>query len=877
MAQTLSTPQNRPSKAKTSNGPSEPISIRIEAGLRKYVTPLVLLSIAIILHLPIEIFLDALLINPILSKIESNLFTDIFVIVSLAFYVGWWFYFNKQSRKLVTNHSIYLLGLLAIYILIYRAEMISHWSFVAFKNQSSIKYVDVFFLIPVTLMLYKLSSKKPHEIKRLASYQLFDDSFISNSADDRLFRAELSEEIAKYIYNSRSNLSIAVGINAPWGHGKSSVQILIRRHIESLDSSAIIFEFNPWRSQNEAQILPDFFESFSSHLGRINFELSNLVTRYSNKIIDKSDSWVLRIIDQLFLQSFDREEIFQKINMLLERVDRKIIVFIDDIDRLNQEEILSVLKLVRNSANFKNTYFVIGFDRDYVTQYIDETYLEKIFQVQFELSAISEKAIKDELYVHLIKVLPDQEAELKRIIHYMPNINEAFDSAFLGARNQSDLIPMILFSLRDVKRFVNSFILKLNIVKTEVVLSEYFFISLLTFKYPNLVKAIREDHQHALVDRVNEKVSVSKEAIAKICTSQKISEKNIETINDIFDHLFPKETKQDRQSQKSIRYLDNFNIYFDNNLTSKLLLYKEVYPVLSQEWKPIKEQVGQWILEKKTSNLNKLLYDVEMFGTVERFEKITSIFIVLINYQHNAETNIEYWSTEVSKNTVIINRFYGQEKTFLKALFLGNSTGYFFTSNILSYLIAKMENDKNFAFPFTLKEIQDFSVTKLGEFIATRSGFDIRAFWHFYYHCIASLDGYGNLTMLDDANKMIHTYLQLYPEDYLKFSLQIHDPLSNQYIFDRLIPLYFGTWELYEEFLKKHAVGDLKLLVDLYELFVRSARRPVHYEKPIPWLEPGIAKLITSAKEQTYQNYVLECEGKLAEPYQWKQPKANFG
>lgn len=48
-----------------------------------------------------------------------------------------------------------------------------------------------------------------------------------------------------------------------------------------------------------------------------------------------------------------------------ERKD-KIVVFIDDLDRLDKEEIRMVMKLVRSVADFPNIIYVLCFDNEIV-------------------------------------------------------------------------------------------------------------------------------------------------------------------------------------------------------------------------------------------------------------------------------------------------------------------------------------------------------------------------------------------------------------------------------------------------------------------------------------------------------------------------------
>lgn len=76
----------------------------------------------------------------------------------------------------------------------------------------------------------------------------------------------------------------------------------------------------------------------------------------------------------------------------LRKQEKKILVIIDDIDRLTKGEIRQIFKLVKSVANFPNVVYLLAFDENVVAQALEEgqsisgrEYLKKIIQVPFEL------------------------------------------------------------------------------------------------------------------------------------------------------------------------------------------------------------------------------------------------------------------------------------------------------------------------------------------------------------------------------------------------------------------------------------------------------------------------------------------------------------
>ena len=77
----------------------------------------------------------------------------------------------------------------------------------------------------------------------------------------------------------------------------------------------------------------------------------------------------------------------------LKLISRRIVVFIDDLDRLEPREVSEVLRLIRAVADFPNVIYVLSYDREVVAQTLTkavqvddgEAFLEKIVQVSFSV------------------------------------------------------------------------------------------------------------------------------------------------------------------------------------------------------------------------------------------------------------------------------------------------------------------------------------------------------------------------------------------------------------------------------------------------------------------------------------------------------------
>ena len=53
-------------------------------------------------------------------------------------------------------------------------------------------------------------------------------------------------------------------------------------------------------------------------------------------------------------------------SIISKKVDKPILIFIDDVDRLEKEELSALLKLIRNTADFPKLFYIIAADDTYL-------------------------------------------------------------------------------------------------------------------------------------------------------------------------------------------------------------------------------------------------------------------------------------------------------------------------------------------------------------------------------------------------------------------------------------------------------------------------------------------------------------------------------
>lgn len=337
-------------------------------------------------------------------------------------------------------------------------------------------------------------SKKESNIER----EPFEsDRPIEEFEQDRFGRWEFSRRVAQIIGGRRDSSSIVIGIYAPWGEGKTSVLNMIIQELNT-HSQIQTIRFNPWRFQGESHLLNNFFSVLAGKLGKSivtrGEKLSKFFRDYADVLAPLSYTGVdvKGAIKGLVSArpEADLEKLKGRIEKFLKEADHRIVVVMDDIDRLDKEEIQSVFKLVKLSADFPNMAYVLAFDEERVAQALEEkygsieagqNYIEKIVQVPLHLPSITEEALRLFTFEGIDAALKSADIELsqQQVEHFVNTFALSFQPR--------------LDTPRLAKRYTNALSFVLPLLKNEVDLVDLMIIEAARIFYPHLYSTIRDN------------------------------------------------------------------------------------------------------------------------------------------------------------------------------------------------------------------------------------------------------------------------------------------------------------------------------------------------------------------------------------------------
>ena len=305
---------------------------------------------------------------------------------------------------------------------------------------------------------------------------LSPDLPIAKLEEDGLNRGSFAESLAKTLVQYSFPSSLTIGLYGEWGSGKTSLLNMVFENVERIDDGVVVLRFNPWLCSDSKQLVTQFFKQMATAIKlkkRAADKAWELIDQYADILGATSVIPVAGEIVAAFTKVLTKkaeEETKERTNDLQESKNQiikklkdekiKIIVSIDDIDRLSEEEIVAVFQLVKSLADFPNTIYVLAFDYDVVVRALGKVqhgdgkeYLEKIVQVPFEIPAPNIDDIHEALFSKLNRILgdiPEEDWDKETWV-------ELFQQ---GIKNY-------IRSIRDVIRYTNVFSLKYELLKNE--------------------------------------------------------------------------------------------------------------------------------------------------------------------------------------------------------------------------------------------------------------------------------------------------------------------------------------------------------------------------------------------------------------------------
>ncbi|HGM6349847.1 TPA: P-loop NTPase fold protein [Serratia marcescens] len=367
---------------------------------------------------------------------------------------------------------------------------------------------------------------------------------IQTAHEDRLRRAEFAARIADVL----SELSLREGrvfaIRGGWGFGKSSLKNLITERLDAKSSGADWLDFNPWQWGDGDVIARALFGQIADRLGGEHSKaeldrakalrsygailtgagkplkevgssgllISTVLTNASVIAVASAIGFDLPTVAKVaavlaflsvgvplvgrLLSHLGRDysgEPLDKVRRSLEarlrELDRPLAVFVDDIDRLEPEQIRMLLRQVKANANLPNIVFVLLFQPSIVERALDpvadgdgRAFLEKVVQANFDLPAVPASLVHRMFEEELSEIAGPYATEANGFSQ------RRWGNACIGC------IQPLLRNMRDARRLISSIVVHMPLH----VVDDVFEVNIVDFLLLETLRVFEPDLHDAL-------------------------------------------------------------------------------------------------------------------------------------------------------------------------------------------------------------------------------------------------------------------------------------------------------------------------------------------------------------------------------------------
>ena len=348
---------------------------------------------------------------------------------------------------------------------------------------------------------------------------LFRDQAIEADIEDQFSRGRFIDGIVDALVHDHRSTGITIGIVGRWGEGKTSVLNLLHKRIVQREDDAVVFCFNPWVVANRDDLIAAFFKTLiagikDKHEKMVHSELRSQTAEEVGKLIAEYGAsvtpllnhyqpgagWVAKFFHRIFKDVFDvwlktnktPEKLKARIEGLLRDLAAPIVVLIDEVDRVEDDDVRKLAQLVRAVADFKSISYVMAYDEARVVEALGvggqdrnervergKRYLEKIVQIPIALPIIFDDELRELLIRGLKSVL--QNHHLKEADLFGKKFDEIVEI----------MIPTEISNARDVYRLISNFAVRMKFVAEEIRPLDVLVYIMLQMRAPELAAYIR--------------------------------------------------------------------------------------------------------------------------------------------------------------------------------------------------------------------------------------------------------------------------------------------------------------------------------------------------------------------------------------------------
>ena len=789
------------------------------------------------------------------SKVDSNRVTSaIFIFWTITILV---FYYQRFFKDVRSNEtSLFVIFLIVVTYVIER-NIYDTWIY--YPRTWPIKYSDLIYVIAIAelSLIVKVSWGLFNKGEsQTANESLFiSDRPLENPKEDEFHRAGFAKKIAVEINNSYFDKSYSIAIISEWAGGKSTFLNFIAKEIDP--SERIIIKFKPWLNFNSGAILKSFFEQLKVTLGKYDKNFSRSFDRYYQSIVNLDNSLLTKIstsIPQFLEKDKTIEEEYDEINIGLQNINKQLVIIIDDLDRLDHKEIIEVFKLIRNTADFRNTIFITALDRPYVTNAIKQLndynphlYIDKVFDFEYSLPEIGTEYILEGINEFL---------EEKH-----PPFQVTPDSAV--AKVVKDFIK----SKRDLNRFKTHLNFNYNEINKELVASDLLILEVIRFRYPQILSFFYANHEFYLgiqsIRVIGQPISLAYPKDEKLScleidlrenernpnTKFHLSISDIEKIVSAFKILLEnndqglfnlgKETGEPEFN--SIRIFPYFHAYFKLVFGADTLKITELLSSINEDWETYKKTIDNHLtgqLGTKPIQIFSILREKFDFLIETENKHHNSIKLLLFIECIGAPIPNDLFAQFLDRETTQIRQYFPSVediKQYFLRLFNDNGFSHHGRSRLIYSFLKKYLDGIDYRFFMSLDDLKELNASIFSDYLG-RIDKVSNTLMDLYYNNWDSVDANTRMvTLYPKVSAKLREFISNNHETgYLNLLIRpaMFPNYENRFVFEPFAPQIFSNWDTFKAFLLDvtDEYPHKEVLVNYFERFEENGYKNFHLD-----------------------------------------------
>lgn len=365
---------------------------------------------------------------------------------------------NKKILKMFILKSVNALDIILNSLILSEIVILLYLFNISYIDKKL--YILLFVTIIITLVrIISTNSKTTERTKTILDLQelrinkinieknsiaLLEESEVSY---DLIERDNVINQLYNTIINCYPSKTFTIGLDGKWGSGKTTIINNVLRLIKdnNIEDLFVIVKFDPWSYNDEVAMLRGLIEQIMINIDLntgienlnelVNAVIAIVFSNYKNPFKSILNSEIKNIQHKAKLENI--------INNYLHKHGKRMILIIDNLDRIDSEKIKFMLKIISTTLNFNNTINVLLYDDTIVQRELDRCfgtedanikYMEKIVQLKIDVPEIDSNKIE----------------KLKNIIsNNLMYDNKPIFSVELGNNIQFN-------NIRELKRFMNN-------------------------------------------------------------------------------------------------------------------------------------------------------------------------------------------------------------------------------------------------------------------------------------------------------------------------------------------------------------------------------------------------------------------------------------